>query len=251
MTLAHAVCDENGRSSGGKPGDQTANKEHTKGELRFQDYYVSGNGWDVVLRAKNYEIRERMAADACAAVRNVKIGYGQDDRYTLYDDAKPVGFDCGKVDKPCECDCSTLMTTCANFAGVPIPRDTRTANMQARYIATKQFKTYSSNKYTRTPDYLKLGDILVRAGHHTAIVSNTLYHMTRQLRLVEGDRMKGGDIRALQQRLNEIADGRLETDGIFGPRTEDQLIMFQATHDLLPDGIMGRHTAEAMGFLWD
>lgn len=250
VTLAHARCDENGGSSGGKPGDQTANTTHTQGELRFQDWYLSGNGWDVCMRPKTTEIKDGMASDACKAVRNVKIGYGQDDRYTLYDNAKNVGFDCGKVDKACECDCSSLMTVCANYVGLPIPKGTRTANMQSRYTATKQFKVYTSNKYTKQPDYLKKGDILVRTGHHTAIVVNTLYHMTRQLRLVEGDRMKGKDVKALQQRLNELSNAGLETDGVFGSATDDALVVYQLNNGLEPDGIMGKNTAEKMGFLW-
>lgn len=251
VTLAHARCNENGGSTGGRPGDQTANQDHTKGELRFEDWYLSGNGWDYMMRPTTSTIKSLMPEDACKAVRNVKIGYGQDDRYTLYDTAKNVAFDCALVDKPVDCDCSSLMTVCANYAGIAIPRDTYTGNMKARYSATGMFKLYSANKYTKQPDYLKRGDILVRAGHHTAIVANTLYHMTRQLRLVEGERMKGNDVKALQQRLNELDNAGLEVDGIFGTKTDDALVVYQVNAGLDPDGIMGRHTAEAMGFLYD
>ena len=251
VTLAHARSNEKGGATGGIPGDQTANKEHTAGELRFEDWYLSGDGWTCVLRGTSKELRRRMSEDACAAVRNTEIGYGQDDRYTLYDTSKPLGFDCGKVEKAVDCDCSSLMTVCANFAGVPIPRDTCTANMQARYNATGLFKVYTAKKYTMKPDYLKVGDILVRAGYHTAIVANTLYHMTRQLRVRESGYMQGDDVKALQQRLNELSDARLELDGVYGPNTEAEIIMYQAAHGLEIDGIMGRQTAEKMGFLWD
>ena len=251
VTLAHARCNENGKATGGKPGDQTANKEHTKGELRFEDWYLSGNGWDFVLRPTIDSIKRLMPEDACKAVRNTHIGYGQDDRYTLYDTSKSVAYDCAKVEKNVDCDCSTLMTVCANYAGVAIPRDTSTHNMKARYSATGMFKILSANKYIKQPDYLKKGDTLVRTGYHTAIVANTLYHMTRELKLVESSRMKGGDVRALQQRLNELMGASLDTDGVFGPKTDDCLVLFQIDHNLDPDGIMGRKTAEAMGFLWD
>jgi len=251
VTLAHARCNENGSSTGGRPGDQTANPEHTKGELRFEDWYLSGNGWDYMLRPTTETIKALMPEDACKAVRNIKIGYGQDDRYTLYDTVKNVAFDCALVDKPVDCDCSSLMTVCANYAGIAIPRDTYTANMKARYSATGMFKIYSANKYTKQPDYLKKGDILVRAGHHTAIVANTLYHMTRQLKLVEGERMKGNDVKALQQRLNVLSGADLVVDGIFGSATDDALVVYQVNAGLNPDGIMGRHTAEAMAFLYD
>ena len=261
VTLAHARADERGGSSGGQPGDQTANKEHTRGELLFQDWYMSGSGWDCCMRAKPEKIRKQMSENAIRAVRNTKIGYSQGNRYSLYDAAKPHGFDCSKVDKPVDCDCSLLMTVCANYAGLPIPKDTRTANMQARYTATKEFKVYTSNKYTKQPDYLKDGDILVRAGHHTVIVANTLYHMTRELKLTEGLReddtvlflLSGGGSALFEKPLilNELTGSSLETDGIFGPLTDDVLVVFQLNNGLNPDGIMGRHTAEAMGFLWD
>ena len=251
VTLAHARCNENGKATGGKPGDQTANKGHTKGELRFEDWYLSGNGWDFVLRPSTDVIKSLMPEDACKAVRNTHIGYGQDDRYTLYDTSKSVAYDCAKVEKSVDCDCSSLMTVCANYAGIAIPRETSTHNMKARYSATGMFKILSANKYTKQPDYLKDGDILVRAGQHTAIVANILYHMTRELKLTEGERMRGKDVRALQQRLNELSGTSLETDGIFGPLTDDVLVVFQLNNGLNPDGIMGRHTAEAMGFLWD
>ena len=253
VTLAHARCDENGGASGGKPGDQTANKEHTKGELRFEDWYASGGKWDFVLRAKSRAVQELIAADAILAVRNENIGYSQSDRYSLYDAAKVVAYDCGLVDKPVDCDCSSLMTVCVNYAGIAIPKDTYTGNMKARYTATKAFKILESNKYTTTSENLKTGDVLVREGHHTAAVANTLYHMTRQLRLTEGTYMKGNDVRALQNRLNDldVTDVPLQIDGAFGRLTDAAVRAFQRQNGLEIDGIMGRHTAEALGFLWD
>lgn len=254
VTIAHARCNENGKSSGGKPGDQTANKEHTKGELRFEDWYISGDEkWDFVLRGKTEAIRSLMPEDACKAVRNVHIGYSQGARYTLYDSVRILVYDCGLVEKKVDCDCSSLMTVCANYAGVAIPRDTRTATMKTAYSNTKMFKIYTSNKYVKSSDKLKVGDILVRAGHHTAIVVNTLYHMTRQLKYVAGEYMKGKDVKALQTRLNElgVVDTPLEEDGILGRMTDAAIKSFQRQNGLEIDGIMGRHTAEKLGFLWD
>ena len=253
VTIAHARCDENGKSSGGKPGDQTANKEHTKGELKFEDWYISGDSWDFVLRGKTAAIRALMPEDACKAVRNEHIGYSQGARYTLYDSVRILVFDCGLVEKNVDCDCSSLMTVCANYAGVAIPRDTRTATMKTAYSNTKMFKMYTSNKYVKSSDKLKVGDILVRAGHHTAIVVNTLYHMTRQLRYVAGNIMKGKDVKALQTRLNElgVVDIPLEEDGELGKLTDAAIKAYQRQNDLEIDGIMGRHTAEKLGFLWD
>lgn len=252
VTLAHARCNELGTANGGKPGDQKQNKENTQGELLFEDWYVSGNKWDFVLRAKTKTTRRLIADDAIEGVRNGNIGYSQENRYTLYDAAKNVGFDCELVEKKVECDCSSFMTVCANYAGVAIPKDTSTHNMKSRYSATKDFKIYESNKYTLSSESLKTGDILVRAGYHTACVANTLYHMTRELRYVEGDLMKGKDVKALQTRLNELnaVDELLEEDGILGRKTDAAIRAYQRQMGLEIDGIMGRHTAEELGFLW-
>lgn len=252
VTLAHAVSNEYGKSSGGKPGDQKQNSDNTKGELLFQDWYVSGDKWDCVLRAKTSTIRHLIADDAIKAVRNKNIGYSQEKRYTLYDKAKNVGFDCGLVETPVECDCSSLMTVCANYAGIPIPKDTRTANMKTRYTATKSFKVYESNKYVLSSEYLKRGDILVRGGHHTACVANTLYHMTRELRYVEGNLMTGKDVKALQNRLNDlnVVDTPLVIDGELGRKTDAAIKAYQRQHNLETDGIMGKNTATSLGFLW-
>ena len=254
VTLAHAVSNEYGKATGGKPGDQKQNADNTKGELLFQDWYVSGNKWDCVLHGKTKTLRHLIAEDAIKGVRNVNIGYSQGDpnRYTLYDVSKNIGFDCGMVEKPVECDCSSFMTVCANYAGIAIPRDTYTANMKSRYSNTKAFKIYESNKYTLSPDHLKIGDILVRSGHHTACVVNTLYHMTRELRYTDGSLMKGADIRALQQRLNDlyVVDDPLETDGIYGRKTDAAVKAYQRQNNLETDGIVGRNTATSLGFLW-
>ena len=252
VTLAHAVSNELGTAHGGQPGDQKQNSDNTKGELLFQDWYVSGKKWDCVLRGKDKTLRSLIADDAIKGVRNKNIGYSQEHRYTLYDTSKNVGFDCGMVEKPVECDCSSFMTVCANYAGIAIPRDTCTSNMKSRYSDTKAFKILESNKYTLSSDNLKRGDILVRAGHHTATVANIYYHMTRELRYTEGSLMKGADIRALQQRLNDlyVTDEPLETDGAFGKKTDAAVRAYQRQQFLDVDGIVGKNTATALGFLW-
>ena len=65
--------------------------------------------------------------------------------------------------------------------------------------------------------------------------------------------MKGNDVRALQNRLNDldVTDVPLQIDGAFGRLTDAAVRAFQRQNGLEIDGIMGRHTAEALGFLWD
>ena len=253
VTLGHAVSNENGKSTGGKPGDQKQNESNDKGELLFQDYYISGGEkWDFLLRCKSEYMGSLIAEDVIKAVRNIAIGYSQDRRYTLYDNVKPAAFDCDDTTTKVDCDCSSLVTVAANYAGIPIPRDTSTSTMKTRYANTKMFTTYTSKAYTTASDKLKVGDILVRAGYHTATVVNIYYHFTRTLKYVEGSLMSGADVKALQYRLNElgIPDKELVVDGELGKKTDEAIKKYQKACSLEVDGIVGRITATALGFLY-
>lgn len=58
---------------------------------------------------------------------------------------------------------------------------------------------------------------------------------------------RGVDVRALQTLLNTaLGEPALAVDGDFGPDTEDAVQTFQRTHHLLPDGIVGPLTWEAL-----
>lgn len=240
VTLAHAVSDEEGHGTGGKAGDQTGN------EVKFQDWYNRTKKWHTVLRASQ-AIRRKIKTNAIAGVRNVHLGYDMNQRYTAYDKLKNKGYDYNKLTEDTECDCSQFATTCSSYAGVPVPRDTTTANMVARYLATKQYKALTGDKYAETSENLKAGDIIVGEGH-TAIVANVYWRMNKNLR--RGATGRKADIKALQQRLNDKYGSKLVVDGDFGVKTENSVIGFQLENGLEPDGIVGRKTAEALDFLW-
>lgn len=252
VTIAHAVCDERGRTSGGSAGNQTANLYHTTGELRFSEWYNPNGGWDYVIRPKKKEKAQAIAAAAMSAVRNAKIGYDQSDRESLYDQIQYVGFDPTKVIKPCNCDCSSLVTVCCNYAGIPILRGTYTGNLKERCEAVGFFKIYKGAKYVRCSNNLKVGDILLRVGHHAAVVVNCMYHMTRNLKIGSS----GTDVIYLQATLNLYLNeglkryAAIKEDGEFGIKTQYLLTEYQRIFKLETDGIMGPITAAHMGFLW-
>jgi hypothetical protein len=60
-----------------------------------------------------------------------------------------------------------------------------------------------------------------------------------------GDR--GQQVKKLQEKLNEHG-ADLTADGIFGAGTHAAVVAFQARTGLTADGIVGRHTREALGF---
>jgi putative chitinase len=60
--------------------------------------------------------------------------------------------------------------------------------------------------------------------------------------------MTGGDVPALQLRLQTKGFSPGAIDGNFGPGTEAAVIAFQRSEGLVPDGIVGVRTAQALGF---
>jgi peptidoglycan hydrolase-like protein with peptidoglycan-binding domain len=44
---------------------------------------------------------------------------------------------------------------------------------------------------------------------------------------------------------------KLDEDGEFGPKTAAEVVRYQSKKKLTPDGIVGRKTAEALGFWWE
>lgn len=245
VTLAHAVSDEEGGISG-KPGDQTGR------ECCLRTYYISGEkegkSWDSVIRAKEKKRRLMIAENAITGVRNLNLGYSQTDRYSAWNKVAPLGYDLSKLSDPANCDCSQLASICSNYAGYAIPKDTRTANMKARYTANGGFKILTAEKYTKSYGALKKGDLLVRAGHHTAVVANTIYWLKSNLK--EGTKGRADDVKALQARLNQIAFAKLVVDGDFGPKTAEVVKQFQLDNCLEADAIVGPKTAEALGMIY-
>lgn len=68
------------------------------------------------------------------------------------------------------------------------------------------------------------------------------YNLTRLLRY--GSR--GNDVKELQRTL-----GGLVVDGIFGKNTKAKVLSFQHSNKLAQDGIVGKNTAHALGWLYN
>lgn len=63
--------------------------------------------------------------------------------------------------------------------------------------------------------------------------------------------MRGDDVQDAQELLNKKGYDCGEADGIFGRKTENATKNFQTDCDLKADGIIGKRTAEALGFKWE
>lgn len=239
-----ASIDENGKAHGGKAGNQTGR------ELRKQKWYKHSKGWRV-FRAKLPEVAAQIAQDVKWAVANMAIGYDQYQRLTMYEAAKPFGFNCKLVKTPCETDCSALVRVCCAYASIMLPKF-RTTTEPSVLLNSGAFEELVGAKYTDSPDYLKAGDILcTRTQGHTVIVGNDgpkAEDAPAPAKL--GDRdlrrgCKGEDVKELQRdllklgyTLGDYGPDHNGVDGDFGSKTEKAVKKFQADHSLPVDGEM-------------
>lgn len=162
VIIGSARIDENGHASGGQAGDQNGK------EVSTQKYYTHEKGWNV-LRAKEPQVREAIAQNMTWACANNNIGYDQGQNQTLYQTAKPVGFNCSLVGTPCETDCARLVRVCVLYAGVNVA-DFYTGNEKEALLATDAFDLINA----KLPEELLRGDILVTKtkGHTVVVLTN-------------------------------------------------------------------------------
>lgn len=251
VKVGSARIDERGKITGGKAGDQTGN------EVGTQNFYVHSKGWRV-FRAKNPGAAAKIAAAMKAACNNSKIGYDQNQRNTLYAEAKKVGFDIAKVNTACETDCSALVRVCCEFAGITgLPSGFRTANMPSNLLKTGAFVELKGDKYTKKSTYLGAGDILVTktSGHTVVVLSNGSGYEGSPIeekyslgdRLLENGR-EGDDVKQLQEYLIQLGYdcGTWGADGDFGDATEMAVRKFQKNNGLEVDGQYGPKSHAAM-----
>ena len=251
VIIGSARIDENGKTHGGKAGDQTSK------EVSTQKWYLHSKGWRV-FRAKSAVVSEKIAKCMEMACKNSKIGYDQYERNTLYTAAKPFGFDVSKVTTPCETDCSALVRVCCAYAGIiGLPSGFRTGNMPGNLNKTGAFTELTGGKYQSQSTYLGRGDILVtKTNGHTVVVLSNGSKYEGVVRLVEfalGDRVikygcAGEDVKLMQEMLLKLGYdlGSWGCDGDFGDCTELALRAFQKDMKLDVDGECGPATVVAL-----
>ena len=246
VTIGSARIDENGNAHGGRAGDQSGK------EVSTQAWYRHSKGWRV-LRCTDEARAEKIARAMQAACDNANIGYDQYQRDTLYNAAKPLGFDPARVDTPCETDCSALVRVCCAYAGIPVD-NFRTTNEAGVLLRSGAFTELKESRYTDQSAYLRRGDILVTRtqGHTVVVLSNgskaeaTSAEEASRTLLKRG--MKGEDVRRLQLRLMELGYGlpRYGADGEYGAETAAAVKAFQADRGLQVDGVAGEATLAAL-----
>ena len=165
--IGHASHDENKQYKNGQAGDQT------NVEVCIRSWY--NRPWNIILRAKNRQTREKIAQAMEMACKNNNIGYCQNTRNTLWNDVKNHQFNPSKTTKAVNTDCSALVCVCCAYAGIP----TRYLQIGNNSLTTRTLRTYLlqsgefdalvDEEYLTSDKYLLRGDILLYEGHHTAI----------------------------------------------------------------------------------
>lgn len=245
VKIGHSSCDENRKAHGGKAGDSTSKEVCTR-------LWYDGN-WHTVLRPIDAEVAEKLASACESGCANNNIGYDQWQRNTLRTQAKAVGWDLSKITVPCECDCSSFMSVCAECAGIDIPycggNAPTTSSMVSAFGSTGEFKVLQESKYLTSDAYLKRGDVLVKTGHtvcaledgEKADVKETMVKVSVLKR-----KCKGEAVRALQSILKANGYYTGDLDGSFGGQTEKAVMGFQEAEGLTVDGAVGSSTWEKL-----
>lgn len=247
VLIGHARIDENGKTHGGKAGDQAS-------ELCTRNWY--NGSWHTVLRHKDPDKAEKSAQACEAACANPNIGYDQYQRNTLRTQAKAAGWDLSKIKVSCECDCSSLQTVCEECAGIEIPYSgtnaPTTRSMVKAFTSTGELEALTDKKYLISDEYLERGDILVKNGHTVRVLQSgskagkvVENKVTVEVSVLKKG-SKGEGVKALQHLLNGYGYSCGEADGSFGNKTLAAVKKFQKAKGLTVDGSVGKTTWTAL-----
>ena len=244
VKIGSARMGENGKITGGKPGDQTGR------EVSTQDWYAHSKGWRV-FRARDGYVRERIAACMEKICANDKIGYNQNQRNTLYSAVKDHGFDPDALKIKVNTDCSAAVRVCCCYAGISVG-NFNTATQASYLMHTGAFVELTGSEYTKSADRLQRGDILVTRtkGHTVVVLTNGKRADAEGAKPAAlGERIlrngsEGADVRELQSMLIQLGYdcGRWGADGDYGDATEMAVEKFQRDHSLNVDGEAGPDT---------
>ena len=159
IKIGHASIDENGRTSGGKIGDQTGR------EIFIRTWYRKP--WNVYLECTDKALADRAARYMEMICLDDNYGYDQSQRLTGYNSivANKNKVKGGKG----EFDCSSLVASCYKLAGVNISPACTTRNLKSAMLKTGKFKAYTDQKYVNTDTYAKRGGIYLKEGSHVVM----------------------------------------------------------------------------------
>lgn len=247
IIIGSARIDEKGGIAGVAGDQKQKSTPDQSGEVSMQEFYIHKKGW-YVLRAKDPEIADKIATAMKAACNNPNIGYSQNDRLGI------IRWGTW-TDKPCNCDCSSLVRECIIEASGKDPGNFYTGNEALYLVASGLFE--EKIEYTANMN-LFVGDVLVtKTKGHTAIVveGNVRSYLAKNDNVSEEGSSGGVKVSKLKVNLPTIRLGSkgkgvrilqallyIGVTGEFDKNTEDSCKYFQNKEKLMPDGICGPKT---------
>lgn len=162
--FAWASIGENGRATGGKPGDQTEK------EVKVGNYYNFDQ--DKCIRFKEVTYGRKAAAYAKGLTKNESIGYNQNQRATLFQLAAECDWNYERLVnelkyKKVNCDCSSFVSVVINLAfGKRLIPCCTTSTIWNWCEKTGKFKRLDIKK--AEAEFHK-GDMPIKAGKHVII----------------------------------------------------------------------------------
>lgn len=146
------------------------------------------------------------------------------------------------------CDCEQIVQSLLNS------RDSRIKYIiWNRRIASSTVQPWLWRKYTGPNPHTSHFHLSVKSSkvHYDSQKDWQIDNFEGLFRTLELDspRMRGGDVRAVQQKLLELDYLKSEddVDGIYGPDTEAAVMKFQADRSIEVDGIVGTETYKELG----
>lgn len=167
------LCGASGSENGGITG---AAGDQTGREVRKVKWYqYSPNGWTYVIRAQSGKAAEKIAQAAEQGAANDHIGYDQTNRNDLLKKLEKYGS-MKAIAVKTECDCTSFAACCMIQAGFSKAKLYSGGNLpysknfDTKAMACGGVSKLTGDLYTKSPNHLRRGDILVCYGHHAEVV---------------------------------------------------------------------------------
>lgn len=153
------------KSINGKKGDQTEREVYCRTEYDF------GQSWVAI--PKSTKIGNRIAKAAIAICDNDNVGYGQNDRTSIFIGLRKLGWKIGSCKKlpKCNTDCSELAVVSVNCAYQQPVLDYNETSRTLRNTLANKPKKFSVQEF-KGGMKLKKGSIIGKNGHVVICISN-------------------------------------------------------------------------------
>lgn len=204
--IIHASINENGKITGGTPGDQTGK------EVCVRKWY--SKPWEYYIECIDEDLAD-MAAGIFEEVAESNIcGYCQGDRLSLYKELVLCKGVVSKM-KKCSADCSSAVAAVYKFLGVPISSSCTTRNIRKALLDTGKFKEYSDPLHTASDRYAQRGGLYLKEGSHIVMARDNGEEYGK-----DTDAEKSSDhVRLGQQYAIDFTGVKIKVDGIVGRET--------------------------------